>query len=753
LLGFPLTFLSFFFIAKFIYSGKDEVLSQISNFSGLPFFIGLFFLVLFFLFRSFAWKELLKNKGHVLSTAESSFVLANAEIKRYIPGGILSFIARIEGFGVRSVPSKTIIKLMLYESGLLILTAGLVSIPASLYFFPNFSLPVLVFILILIIASLTALLKKNFNLLQIEKPFFIIIFAWIFYGLGNLLISASFVYLDASKTLQLSSLFVMSWLAGYLVFFVPMGLGIRESAVVFGLSQVIPVPLAASIAIATRIIFVFAEILFLGLSLVFYKVINIRHHIERHVLILGFSIASYIAYFTYYSFQKHANFFTGRFDLGNMDQTVWNTLNGRIFQLTNPDGTSIISRLAIHSDYILILLAPFYLIWEDPRMLLLIQSVVLGIGAYYVYQISNHLLKHNTLSLIFGISFLLNPFVQKQNLFDFHAIVLATTFLLAAFYYALKKRMKYFWVFLVLAVMTKENVYAIASIFGIFLFLNTKNKRWLLLTVFSGILFYVTLSKLIPAARGEEHFALGYFQEYGDSPIEIVTNILLNPVNTIGNLLNAENLYYMYKLLLPLGFLSILSPLYLVFAVPDLLINLLSENENFRSLTFHYAAAIIPFIYISAIYTVKRLLRLKINFLNTRSMSYFVLIFSLAATYAYGVLPGARNPSVEVFTNATFGREKIKEFLTLIPSDLSVASTNNLGAHLSHRTKIYTIPHGVKDADVIVFLLNDSYARPSLSEQREYARTIQNDPSYIELYRIGDFIAFAKRSVAGRIGR
>src|SRR5471030_1082211 len=94
---------------------------------------------------------------------------------------------------------------------------------------------------------------------------------------------------------------------------------------------------------------------------------------HRYAITLTVLIALYIAYFTFASFLRYDSFFTGRFDLGNMDQTVWNTIHGRIFQLTDPDGTNIISRLSIHADFLLIFISPLYLLWSDPRMLLLLQ--------------------------------------------------------------------------------------------------------------------------------------------------------------------------------------------------------------------------------------------------------------------------------------------------------------------------------------------------------------------------------------------
>ncbi len=750
-LGFPLTIVSLFFILRFVYSGKDEILSQITNFNILPFSLGILFLIIFFFLGSYTWKYLLANEGYDVGIRESTYNLATADIRRYIPGKILSYVSRVYNFKQLNVPEKVVVKLILYEIILFIIASSLISIPASLYFFPKLASPILggAVVLMTLAAVFFKKIKTNLNLLEI--PFWLNIVSWVFYGLGNYLVATSFVYIDPSKILHISSFFVASWLAGYIVLIVPMGLGIREGVTTLGLSSLMPVAPAASIALITRITLVLSELLFLVLSFIFYKLVMIKHKVKNHILILWVSIVSYISYFTYYSFEKHANFFTGRFDLGNMDQTVWNTLNGRIFQMTNPDGMETISRLAFHADFILVLLAPFYLIWEDPRMLLLIQAVVLGIGSYFVYLIAHRVIKSTTIATIMGISYLLNPFVQKQNLFDFHAIVLSTTFLLAAFYFMLGKRYKLFLLSLALAMLTKENIFLIASVFGLYLTFKTKDKRWLILTIGGIASFYFLIDKLIPLARGSQHFATEYFQEFGNSPVEILINLASNPFKTLSSLFAASNLPYIYKLFIPVGFLSFLSPLALLFAFSDLAINLLSKNENLRTLTFHYGATIIPFVYISAIFAIEKVLRLKLKLVSQKSISYFLIIFAIYGTYQYGVLPGAKNPSLEIYDNYLPQRQDIKKFLENIPQNLSVASTNNLGAHLSHREKIYTIPIGVEGADVVLFLLNDKYASPSLSEQMELARNLQNNTAYIELYKTGDFIAFAKRSAARRI--
>src|SRR3989344_4764077 len=224
----------------------------------------------------------------------------------------------------------------------------------------------------------------------------------------------------------------------------------------------------------------------------------------KHEVILFLLSVSYTLYFTLATFLKHDSFYTGRFDLGNMDQTVWNTIHGRIFQLTDPNGTEIVSRLAFHSDFILILLSPLYLIWESPKMLLLVQSLVLGLGGIFVYAIALKVLRNKLIALIFALAFFINPAVNYTNLFDFHAVTLGTTFFLGAFYFLIQKKYIPMLVFLILAGITKEQVWAIVSLFGLYIFFSNK-QRLFGVSVFAAslIIFYILIWHAIPGALGD----------------------------------------------------------------------------------------------------------------------------------------------------------------------------------------------------------------------------------------------------------
>jgi uncharacterized membrane protein len=535
-----------------------------------------------------------------------------------------------------------------------------------------------------------------------------------------------------------------------------MGLGVREAVLVFALSSFMPLSLASTIAVFLRISFIAGELLFLCFILLFQKTHKrflsfCRIKFTPQFLILFVSFICYIVYFTYFTFEKYLNFFTGRFDLGNMDQTVWNTLNGRFFLLTNPDNTNIISRLAIHSDFFLILLAPFYLIWNDPRMLLLLQTIVIASGSFFVYFLANEVLKDRKLSLLFGISFLLNPLVQQQNLYDFHSVSLATTFFLAAFYFLIKnssfpslRNRALFLLFIFLAVLTKETVFIPAGLLMLYSFVLRKKKIDLFLAILFFVSFYILVSLVIPYFRGGKHFALSYYQDFGESPISITFNILRSPFLAISKLFTNQNLSYLFNIFLTNGFLPLLSPLYLAFLLPDLSINLLSTNINFKSIYFQYQAIIIPFLFIASVFSAKKIIQIFGEQKGSKAILYYLMLFTLFSAWYLGPLPGARYPALEVFTRRLSYREEIDSFLKKIPQRYSIAATNNLGSHLSHRTRIYTIPNGIDKADVVLFLLTDDYSPFSLKEQEKLVKELRNDKNFLVMYEKNEFIAFLR---------
>ena len=458
---------------------------------------------------------------------------------------------------------------------------------------------------------------------------------------------------------------------------------------------------------------------------------------QEIILIIGFF--SYIIYFTVATFQKYINFYMGRFDLGNMDQTVWNTLHGNIFMLTDPNGTAEISRLAVHADFILILLSPLYLIWEDPRILLLVQTTVLAFGGIFVYLISREVLKNKSISLVLALCFFLNPAVGYTNLFDFHAVTLATTFLLAAFYFTLTKKWWLVLVFLFLAGITKEEVWAINAIFGIYLILISKEKFiGTFVTIFSTISFITLFWYAIPSAAMDQHFALEFFSDYGSSPGEVMKNIILNPVKTIQIITTLDRLYYLKQLFIPLGYFSFLALPFMVFALPEIMINLLSSSPQMHQIYYQYSATITPFIFISVIYAIKFLVK-KIPEIPYWAIGIMMIIFAYSAAYSYGPMFFAEKPQDAWYQRQLPNKEIVNNYLESFPEDSTITATNNLGSHLSRRSQIFIVPNGINESDYVIFLL-----RNRNEKELESFNYVNQNKQFLLEFNDNDFYVFKK---------
>src|SRR2546421_407081 len=99
------------------------------------------------------------------------------------------------------------------------------------------------------------------------------------------------------------------------------------------------------------------------------------------------SVAAFAVGFSALSIGRQRAFNTGRFDLGNMTQAVWSTAHGHFLEVTNLAGEQT-SRLGSHFDPILAALAPAWLVWPSPDMLLVVQSLGVALGAPPVFWLA-----------------------------------------------------------------------------------------------------------------------------------------------------------------------------------------------------------------------------------------------------------------------------------------------------------------------------------------------------------------------------
>lgn len=476
---------------------------------------------------------------------------------------------------------------------------------------------------------------------------------------------------------------------------------------------------------------------------------------KYYLLILISSVILFLFYFTYLSFLRHDNYYSRRLDLGNMDQTVWNVLHGNGFTLTDPTGSAIISRLAIHADFLLIFLAPFYLIWSDPKMLLLIQTVVVVSGAFPVFAITNNKLKSKILGLLFALSYLLYPSINKNLLHDFHAVFLSTPLLLYSYWFLTKNNFFLFFLFAFFAATGKEDVWLVTAFLGLEAFFAKRKKALgLIIIFFSLLIFYALFWIFIPQVTvNQQHWALTYFSDFGSSQNEIIKYFLIKPFDLVGKFMSINSLYYYFQLFLPLGFLSFFAPKYLIYALPALTVNILSNNPMMRKIDYQYTSTIIPWLFISAIsgfsFLQKTLPKIIPRIFSRKKTTFFagflLTVFMILTSYLWGELPFTRETRLNYFRYIPVEKNTIDSLKKEIKPFHTVSATNNIAAHFSQRQFLFNYPIKYNSSDYVLIQLDDPYAWPSDQEQKRVLKELQNSQDYVMIAQLNTFYAFRRK--------
>lgn len=426
-------------------------------------------------------------------------------------------------------------------------------------------------------------------------------------------------------------------------------------------------------------------------------------HFDSYTLILILGIAMFCLFISVASILRFEHFLSGKLDLGNMMQTVWNTGHGRFFQFTDPYSTETVSRLGTHADFLLILLVPVYLLFPSAHTLLILQAVIVSLGSVVIYLLGRKLFENKLYSLLFALLFLMNPSVIRSSLYDFHAVVLATTFILAAWYSGVNKKWGWFILWCVLAGISKEQVWLITGVMG--LYFGCKSKEYLKGGVFallSFVLCYYLISIAIPHANNAPHFALEYYSDYGMGMSGIIKGILTRPMQIVTTITDPERFSFVWQIISPLSIFPLLAPLFLVFMGPELLGYLLSNNHNMHVLYYQYTATLTPFIFIAALYGFAFLWRRlrEAKFKHIIFLPLFISSFFFA--YRYSPLPFSREPQLDMFASFSPEMGEVKTYMKTISPSESVSSSNDLAAYLSNRQNMYIYPLGYDISDYIV---------------------------------------------------
>lgn len=421
---------------------------------------------------------------------------------------------------------------------------------------------------------------------------------------------------------------------------------------------------------------------------------------------------------------RYLTFSASNFDFGIFAQLFENMAKTGSTAIS-VERNEIMSHFYNHFSPIYYVLLPLYMISRQPQTLLVIQAFFV-LGAVYPlclivkkYKLSPAVTLLCGLVLIFTVGFV------KPLFFDFHENKFLPFFMLWFIYFFISEKYKISYLFMFLTLMIKEDAAIYVIFMLIYFFIVDKKYKQSLIGFALTILYFVPVMIFI-RKYGLDFVGWRYglyFLPGQDKIIDMVRNILLNPVFFVKNVFSEDCFKYILFTFGSLLFIPLATKDYkkLILLVPMLAINLMTDYSYQHNIGFQYSygsVTLLVFLYISNIKDMSPELR-RIVAVSTVIMSVFITCNALKT-------------DVTGYTkNYNENKEKFEQYerdLDRIPEDVSITVNTFILPHLYDREELYMFEYD-KPTDYVILMSNNADERAKFEAKEyysEYTLVLQN---------------------------
>lgn len=464
------------------------------------------------------------------------------------------------------------------------------------------------------------------------------------------------------------------------------------------------------------------------------------------ILILYNSILIPLVLFKYYSFGL-------RFpeDHASINQALFNTIHGRSLAVTCSG--YIFNNWNILGDHftpILLLLVPFYYLWQDAGVLLIIQVLVISIGAVPIYFIARDRLKNEWIGVLISTVYLLYPLFTKSVFCEFRVDYLAMVFLFFAFWNLERKRYLLLLLFILLSLLCKENVFIATILIGLYiLFLrDLKGRTYLGLTIAAvGILYgALVLGYFMPHFWKYTITGVYSYKFYNLKEAFLSGGLSLKHI-TDSIAVVASHLIAMIR---DLGYVAVFSPV-LILAAGSFIENIagcISHGTHYILEHDWHSALFMPFIFTAYIYGIGNLLILSSRFFKQKKgleavfLAYMIGVPLLTGFFNFNneiIQPFVDNKlsiscKPDYYSSFSRAYKQIPQSGYLLPS-LPIAA--NLS---SRRELLISVNYTKREKPEYLFM--STLKDPGIVDKRVFNELLAGG-EYAEFYRTEGFLLYA----------
>jgi len=289
IVGYIIVGISMYFISEEIWENKKSLDNITIDLADLFLFLLLTFSYGFSqLLLSSSWIKILKLSGETVKDSSQCFsIYGKTQIAKYLPGNIFHFAGR-QILGQRAGYSQNALAAAsVYESLILIIVAGLISVLGSAFLGVDsnraqlgYLVIILVLSVMLVIFGITIYPKyfksslanyQNYDgkviIVLLKKVVTLYCAFFVISGLTLALVVSSHIgFLDVNSVITIVIVGVFSWLIGFVTPGSPAGIGVREAVIISLVSAMFSSSVAIFSAFMYRIITVLGDIIFYFIS-------------------------------------------------------------------------------------------------------------------------------------------------------------------------------------------------------------------------------------------------------------------------------------------------------------------------------------------------------------------------------------------------------------------------------------------------------------------------------------------------------
>ncbi len=339
-----------------------------------------------------------------------------------------------------------------------------------------------------------------------------------------------------------------------------------------------------------------------------------------------------------------------------------------------------------HPSFIYLLLVPVYWVFPHTETLLVVQSVLIALGAVPVYLLARYLLRSWALATCLAAAYLLNPALQQTNLEQFHVECFETPLLALGIYAAVVWRPRLFILCVVLVLMCKEDAALYTVPLALWALLRRDRKVGGALIGASALMAGFDNVILVPALIGyaSAHGGRLPFGGFGGT----LRAIVRTPGQFWSYITSQDRPWYLWQMGFSTGLVFLAAPEIAAICILQLAVNVVSDFGYQHQILYHYTMPLVPILICGTVYAISRLRTLWWRQVATS----LVLLCALWSCILWGASPFSDvKPSIPSANSPTFVSDR--QLLSKVPPNAVVSAVEEFVPDLDHRTRVYMWPN------------------------------------------------------------